>query len=73
MLKAIFSGEVAEWASAALVVVCAATAGHYAAQGMNAVQATGAATSILGSIAVAVAVRVWPAREPEEDSASDWD
>ncbi|MFZ5718659.1 MAG: hypothetical protein ACOY5Y_04250 [Pseudomonadota bacterium] len=35
--------------------------GHYAAVGMNAVQWAGAAVAVLGSVTVAVAVRVWPA------------
>ena len=34
--------------------------GAYAAHGMNAVQWAGAAAAILGSITLAVMVRVWP-------------
>jgi hypothetical protein len=34
--------------------------GHYAAIGMNPVQWAGALAAILGSVTVAVAVRVWP-------------
>lgn len=49
-----------DWGSALLVFVSGATTGHYAAIGMNAIQWTGAAAAVLGSVAVAVAVRVWP-------------
>jgi hypothetical protein len=52
--------DLADWASAGLVFLSGATTGHYAAVGMNAIQWAGAATAILGSITVAVAVRVWP-------------
>lgn len=52
--------DLTDWATAGLVFLSGATTGHYAAMGMNAVQWAGAATAILGSITVAVAVRVWP-------------
>jgi hypothetical protein len=52
--------DAVEWSTAVLVFVSGATTGHYAAQGMNAVQWAGAAVAVLGSVAVAVAVRVWP-------------
>jgi len=52
-----------DWGSALLVFVSGAMTGHYAASGMNAVQWMGAAAAILGSVAVAVAVRVWPAQD----------
>ena len=51
--------ELIEYASAGLVFVCGALAGHYAAEGMTAVQWAGALTAVLGSVTVAVAVRVW--------------
>ena len=54
--------DVIDWGSALLVFVSGAMTGHYAASGMNAVQWMGAAAAILGSVAVAVAVRVWPAQ-----------
>ncbi len=54
--------DVVEWSSACLVFVSGAMTGHYAAAGMNAVQWAGAAAAVLGSVAVAVAVRVWPPR-----------
>jgi len=52
--------ELAEWGSALLVVICGAMAGHYAAAGMTPVQWAGAVAAVMGSITVAVAVRVWP-------------
>lgn len=60
MLKLLTSKDSAEWSSAFLVFACGAAAGHYAQLGMNAVQWAGAAAAVLGSITVAVAVRVWP-------------
>lgn len=48
-----------EYASVALVIGAAGLAGHYASEGMNVLQWAGAATAVLGSITVAVAVRVW--------------
>lgn len=60
MLKLLTSKESAEWSSAFLVFGCGAAAGHYAQLGMNTVQWAGAAVAVLGSITVAVAVRVWP-------------
>lgn len=65
MLRQLFSGWGAEWGSAALVFVVGALIGRCAAQGMNAVQWAGALVAILGSITVAVAVRVWP-NEPSQ-------
>jgi hypothetical protein len=53
--------DLTEWGSAGLVFVSGAMTGHYAAIGMTPVQMAGAAVAILGSVAVAVAVRVWPA------------
>lgn len=52
--------DLIEWGSACLVFLSGAMTGHYAAIGMNAVQWAGAGTAVLGSVAVAVAVRVWP-------------
>lgn len=52
--------DLADWGTAALVFLAGAMTGHYAAQGMNAVQWLGAAAAILGSVTAAVAVRVWP-------------
>ncbi len=52
--------DVIDWASVALVVASGGLAGHYASEGMNGVQWAGAITAVLGSVTVAVAVRVWP-------------
>jgi hypothetical protein len=58
----ISSKEVAEWGSAILVFASGAMAGHYASLGMTPVQWAGAAAAVLGSVTVAVVVRVWPAK-----------
>ena len=55
------SAEILEWATAGLVFVISMMMGTYAAQGMNSVQWAGAATAVLGSVTLAVLVRVWPA------------
>lgn len=52
--------DLVEWSTAGLVLLSGATAGHYAAVGMNPTQWLGAAAAVLGSVGVAVAVRVWP-------------
>ena len=52
--------DLIDWGSASLVFLSGAMTGHYAAIGMNAVQWAGAAAAVLGSVTVAVAVRVWP-------------
>jgi hypothetical protein len=52
--------DIIEYASAGLVFVSGALAGHYAADGMSLVQWAGAAAAVLGSVSLAVAVRVWP-------------
>lgn len=52
--------DMIEWGSAGLVFLSGAMTGHYAAVGMNAIQWAGAAAAVLGSVTVAVAVRVWP-------------
>lgn len=65
MRKYVFSQFGAEWASAALVFVVAVIAGRMAAEGMDLVQWAGALTAILGSVTVAVAVRVWAPEKSE--------
>jgi len=60
MRKHVFSQTGAEWASATLVFVVSMIAGRMAADGMNGLQWTGALAAVLGSITVAVAVRVLP-------------
>jgi hypothetical protein len=52
--------ELRDGATIALVVISGGLAGHYAAIGMTPVQWAGAAAAMLGSVTVAVAVRVWP-------------
>jgi hypothetical protein len=52
--------ELADWATASLVIISGGLAGHYAAAGMTPIQWAGATAAVLGSVTVAVAVRVWP-------------
>jgi hypothetical protein len=52
--------DIVDIGSASLVFISGALTGHYAAIGMDAVQWAGAAAAVLGSVTVAVAVRVWP-------------
>ena len=52
--------DLVEWSSACLVFLSGAASGHFAAIGMNPVQWAGALAAVLGSVTVAVAVRVWP-------------
>jgi hypothetical protein len=52
--------DLIEWSSAGLVFLSGAMSGHYAAMGMTTVQWAGAAAAVLGSVTLAVAVRVWP-------------
>jgi hypothetical protein len=65
MLKGLISQVGAERASAALVFFSGLSAGHFAQQGMSQLQWAGAVVAVLGSVTVAVAVRVWPA--PDRD------
>jgi hypothetical protein len=55
--------DIIDWASVALVITSGGLAGHYASEGMNGVQWAGAIAAVLGSVTVAVAVRVWPAQQ----------
>jgi hypothetical protein len=60
--------ELIEYGSAGLVFASGGLAGHYASIGMTPVQWAGAIASVLGSVTVAVAVRVWtPVRAPQQD------
>ncbi|MDB5426749.1 MAG: hypothetical protein JWR47_1707 [Phenylobacterium sp.] len=64
----ITSKELIDWGTASLVILCGGMAGHYAAVGMTPVQWAGATAAVLGSVTVAVAVRVWtPAKAPQRD------
>jgi len=60
MFKNLSKQDAANWASAILVVIVSGLAGQLAAHGMNAVQWLGAALAVLGSITLAVMIRVWP-------------
>ena len=61
MFKNLDFNQITRWASAILVVIISGLAGQLAAHGMNTVQWLGAALAVLGSITLAVLVRVWPA------------
>ena len=65
----ISSKDFAEWGSATLVFASGAMAGHYASLGMTPLQWAGAATAVLGSVTVAVVVRVWPAKAKAASAA----
>ena len=60
--------EILEWLSAFAVVISGALAGHYAHEGMTAVQLGGAVCAVLGSVTLAVALRAWPAKAKARDS-----
>lgn len=51
--------ELIEHGSVGLVFVSGGLAGHYASLGMTPVQWFGAATAVVGSVTLAVAVRIW--------------
>jgi hypothetical protein len=65
------SKEADEWGSAILVLASGALVGHYAALGMTPVQWAGAAVAVLGSLTVAAAVRLWPAKAKASGSRRD--
>jgi hypothetical protein len=65
----ISSKEAAEWGSALLVFGSGAMAGHYASIGMSPIQWAGAAAAVLGSVTVAVVIRVWPAKAKAQSAA----
>ncbi len=68
--KTISRKDLIEFGTAALVFGASGLVGHYAAGGMTLIQWAGAATAVLGSVTVAVAVRVWApqkARLPQRD------
>jgi len=70
-MTSITTKEAAEWGSATLVLVSGGMAGHYASLGMTPLQWAGAAVAVLGSVSVAIAVRVWPT--PEKAAAGQHD
>jgi hypothetical protein len=65
----ISSKEAAEWGSAIMVFASGAMAGHYASLGMTPVQWAGAAAAVLGSVTVAVVIRIWPAKAQAANSS----
>jgi cytochrome b subunit of formate dehydrogenase len=71
MFKRLRSEEAIRWATAILVVVISGLAGQFAAQGMNLVQWLGAILAVLGSVTLAVMVRVWPAPAANRNRVED--
>lgn len=67
MLSLLHHPRFAEVASAALVVVSALIVGRYAAIGMTPDQWACGLIAVLGSVSVAVMVRVWPAEQRLEE------
>jgi hypothetical protein len=70
MFNRLRSPEAAQWGTTILVVLISGLAGQFAAQGMNTIQWLGAGLAVLGSITLAVMVRVWPpqtARQQQRD------
>ena len=61
MFKFMSSPRFAEIGSALLVVIAAWIVGRYAAQGLSPIQWACGIFAIMGSISVAIMVRVWPA------------
>lgn len=62
--------DLIEYATAALVFGSSGLVGHYAADGMTLVQWAGATTAVMGSVTLAVGVRVWApakARQSQRD------
>jgi hypothetical protein len=64
MFKDLYNFAVLEWGSIALVFVSGATVGEQARFGLNEIQIAGAVAAILGSVALAVLVRVKPKKVP---------
>ncbi len=71
MRDLIDSGKAMEWATAFLVFVIAMLMGTYAAKGMTPLQWAGAAAAVLGSITLAVLVRVWPDQTAAAEAYED--
>lgn len=67
MIERLTSPFAARWASTSLVFTVSCLTGHYASLGMTPTQWLGAAVAVLGSVTIAVAVRL----EPEKAGAED--
>ena len=61
MFERLKSEDAAKLASVALVILTSGLAGQFAAHGMNLIQWLGAILAVLGSVSLAVMIRVWPA------------
>ena len=61
MFKFLTSPRFAEIGSALLVVIASWIVGRYAAQGLSPIQWACGIFAIMGSISVAIMVRLWPA------------
>ena len=71
MSNEISKKDLIEWSTAGLVFVSGAMSGHYAAMGMDIVQIAGAVAAVLGSVTLAVAVRVWPPKAAARVKSKD--
>jgi hypothetical protein len=71
MNSLIRSSSFAEWGSALLVVIASLIVGRYAAMGMSPNQWACGVFAILGSVSVAVMVRVWPEPARANEDAGD--
>lgn len=65
MIQRLLTPFAARWASTSLVFLVSCLAGHYISLGMTPTQWMGAAVAVLGSITVAVAVRLQPLEAEE--------
>ncbi len=63
--------ELVDWAAASLVIMSGGLAGHYAAAGMTPVQWAGALVAVLGSVTLAVSLRVWPIKAETRQRQGD--
>jgi hypothetical protein len=66
MLRFLFSPRAAQVGSALLVVLASWIVGRYGAEGLSPMQWACGIFAILGSVSVAVMVRVWPAPQRAE-------
>lgn len=64
MFKDLYNFAILEWGSIALVFVSGATVGEQARNGLNEIQIAGAVAAILGSVVLAVLVRIKPTKAP---------